>query len=250
VFAPATRRSCRWASQDLSLGELQRQLSRLKNVEQESAGVKKLKEALLALRTEAEEKERSRQSQKAEWQYYVVHATGPDKVGMSAEVSEVVSRWAADIEASRSTILGGDFSMMMHVRVRKDKLDDLTKALEALPEIDVTMNICEGEMGTGSGRHAPAGRQIVSMAMQGGNRPGIIAGITRFLESRGVDLRNVASELLPGTDGDIFTVRFVVDAPVELTALETEAGIRALGQVLSVNLELTKFKVRDSETEW
>eukprot|EP01062_Namystynia_karyoxenos_P059288 TRINITY_DN50741_c0_g1_i1.p1 TRINITY_DN50741_c0_g1~~TRINITY_DN50741_c0_g1_i1.p1 ORF type:complete len:288 (+),score=82.88 TRINITY_DN50741_c0_g1_i1:81-866(+) len=240
--AAGAARQRRWG---LSIAELSRQLALLepRDGKTPSEGVRQLRAAFATLQEEAKAKRAQRDQERSEWQYLVVHATGPDKIGMSAEVAAAVSSYAADIEASRSTILAGDFSMMLHVKVRKDKVDDLRNALESLDRVDVWLQPCEGEAGTGHGRHAGPGRRIVALTVQGVNCPGIVTGTSRFLSSRNCNIVNFASEKVPNSPSPLYKMRIVCDAPDTFTQNDVESGIQAVGQVLGTDLKVESFQI-------
>eukprot|EP01061_Rhynchopus_euleeides_P001799 TRINITY_DN11322_c0_g1_i1.p1 TRINITY_DN11322_c0_g1~~TRINITY_DN11322_c0_g1_i1.p1 ORF type:complete len:262 (+),score=82.25 TRINITY_DN11322_c0_g1_i1:374-1159(+) len=225
-----------------NLKDLQETLNHVKPKEGEgsSQGLTQLKLALEQLQKEADAKKEVEVSRGSS--YYIVHTTGPERLGLVAEVSAAVSTSGLDILASRATLLGGDFSMMIHVRSHDSSaLGAATDALAKVPGVAVWIH--DASSTTEESQTVGPGRVARVLRMSGNNTPGIISGVTRFLHKRDVVVMNLASELGRGLLGGPpqFKLRLVLDAPGHLARDEVVAGANAVGQMLGSTIKVDAY---------
>ena len=60
----------------------------------------------------------------------VLTITGPDKIGLVESVSKIVVDLAGNIVASRMAHLGGEFAMLMFIRIEPENLSSLSGNLD------------------------------------------------------------------------------------------------------------------------
>ncbi|KAJ9455700.1 hypothetical protein DIPPA_29233 [Diplonema papillatum] len=227
----------------LSVTELQKVLRTLESKPNApvSRGMESLKEALTLLNAEAQAKKEAAAERPTS--FFIVHTTGPEQIGMLAQISSAVTEAGVDILASRATLLGGDFSTMIHVRSESEELTDKMKEnLDRLPGINWWLHggspTVHESYGVGPGRVARV------LKMSGENTVGILASITRYLHKHGINVMNMASEMeqapLGGTP--TFKVRLVVDVPIEIHRADVVSGLNALGQIIgSKNMRVDSY---------
>ena len=123
-----------------------------------------------------------------------MHTTGPERLGMINEVSSAVSGAHMEILSSRATLLGGDFSMMVHLRSNDAAaIDALHSELAKVPGIDWWVH--DASATNDSSHTVGPGRAARILRLSGDNCPGIIAAVSKYLHKRGVVVMNLASEM-------------------------------------------------------
>ena len=123
-----------------------------------------------------------------------MHTTGPERLGLVSEVMGAVTNSGLDILASRATLLGGDFSMMIHTRCHCNTA--LDKMNESMAQIGgVATWVHDASATTDESHTVGPGRVARVLRMSGNNAPGIIAAVAKYFHKRDVAIMNLASEM-------------------------------------------------------
>ncbi len=113
--------------------------------------------------------------------------TGPDRVGIVEEVSEILVGLNCNVETSRMARLGGEFAILMAVSVPAESID-LEGAFQPL--------VAEGYRVCASGGSVPAGVKPAPAAeyridVTGADHEGIVHEIARGLSSAGINIESM-----------------------------------------------------------
>ncbi|MBW3618763.1 MAG: ACT domain-containing protein, partial [Actinobacteria bacterium] len=119
-----------------------------------------------------------------------VTAFGTDRPGIVAAVADVLRDRGGNVEDSAMTILGGHFAIMLLVET-DDPADELATALRtATADLGLTISVTPAGEG-----HASAAPSHV-LSVYGGDRPGILAGVSRALADVGANVTDLETRLL------------------------------------------------------
>lgn len=144
-----------------------------------------------------------------------VTAFGADRPGIVAAVAEVLKDRGGNVEDSAMTILGGHFAIMLLVD-SDDSPADLQGALEAATaDLGLTISVSDA----GAGHDAAAPTHVLSV--YGGDKPGILAGVSRALADVGANVTDLDTRLLSADS----------DAPVYAMVVELSLGSASEGDV-------------------
>lgn len=167
----------------------------------------------------------------------VLTVLGLDRAGLVQALSETVSRFGANWEASRMARLGGRFAGMLLVRVDQDQADALTEALCALDATGLKVFV-ERSVDT-----PPAEEQkLLRLELLGTDHPGIIREISQALARWGVNLVELSSECLiaPMSGETMFKMTATLQSPRSVTIDQLSDVLEALAQDLMVDISLAK----------
>jgi glycine cleavage system transcriptional repressor len=129
-----------------------------------------------------------------------VTAFGADRPGIVAAVAAVLRDRGGNVEDSAMTILGGHFAIMLLVET-DDSAADLRTALDAATSaFDLTISVAPA----GAGQDSAAPTHVLSV--YGGDRPGILAGVSRALADVGANITDLETRLLSADDDPIYAM--------------------------------------------
>ena len=174
----------------MSISDIESAINKLEPKGASSKGMEKLRDALRELKEEVQVKKDMKAVE--QYNYFILHVTGPERIGMLADVATCVSEHTVDILGSRATLLGGDFSMMMHVRSKTDAIEILTAELEKVTGTETWVHK------SGPATEAAvvgAGRVGRVLTMSGDNKPGILSNLMSFFTKHDIIVMNLASEM-------------------------------------------------------
>ncbi|MBW3659378.1 MAG: ACT domain-containing protein, partial [Actinobacteria bacterium] len=118
-----------------------------------------------------------------------VTAFGADRPGIVAAVADVLRERGGNVEDSAMTILGGHFAIMLLVET-DDAAEDLAAALEeATSDLALTISVTPA----GEGHASAAPTHVLSV--YGGDKPGILAGVSRALADVGANVTDLETRL-------------------------------------------------------
>ncbi len=163
--------------------------------------------------------------------HHAVTAFGVDRPGIVAALTASLFEAGANLEDVSSTILRGHFSMVLVVDT-SEEADALQERLgTAMRPLDVVVTVREVRTGSEA-----AARASHSLSVYGYDRPGIVAGFSRLLAERGVNITDLSCRQVGDEGGAIYAMLAELAVPPDLDkeALATELG--ALGHALSVEV--------------
>jgi len=124
----------------------------------------------------------------------VVSLTGPDRVGVVADFSSLLSStFGANVEASRMAQLGGDFALILQLRVDADAADPakLQASLsDTFPGFAITARETAAEVPAASGSQ-------YTVELEGPDSKGIVAAVTEALVRSGANVGEMKTEVGP-----------------------------------------------------
>lgn len=148
-----------------------------------------------------------------------VTVIGADTPGIIARVSGVLHDHGGNLEDSSSTILGGQFAMMLLVDTEVEPAD-LEAALASATR-DLGLMVSVRSVGSG----APAAPATHVLSVYGGDRPGIVHGVAQRLADRGVNVTDLTTRILEG-QRRVYAMMMEVSLPADADADEL-AGMLA-----------------------
>jgi glycine cleavage system transcriptional repressor len=171
-------------------------------------------------------------------QQILVTATGEDRPGIVARLSEVILKHGANLEESRMALLGGEFAVIALVTVGDDKLHELTQELVRLKDEDI---FCT----TKATKPLSPDRfkECISceLELSGADHEGIVHGITRFLREHSINIQSMESGVVnaPETGTPLFCMRATIQVPPALSISQLSKELNAIGDNESVEITLS-----------
>jgi len=172
--------------------------------------------------------------------WFIVSAVGRDRPGIVADLAQLVFDCEANLEDSRMTLLGNEFAAILLCSGQSADLEAQLAAgarrLEWQNRLTVFIRPLEGEPRP----PVPApGTRLFSIATQGMDRAGIVAGICRVLADHGVNIADLHSSTLPSPSGSsIYRMTVKAEVPATLDPARLAKALEERGAELGVEVTL------------
>lgn len=168
----------------------------------------------------------------------VLHIAGTDRPGIAARVTEVIAEEKAQLVTVGQSVLHGYLMLSLIVDVPPDS-HALRRLLFAVEELGLRMEVSPLAEAQGGGLRPSPGLCVTVLGELADGRAA--AAITKYIASRGMNLRDVRSL----SEGSLTGIELLTDAPhgasldkVELRALRGE--ILSMGPTLGVDLAVQR----------
>lgn len=150
--------------------------------------------------------------------WFILSAIGTDQPGLVAELAQLVYDCDANIEDSRMTILGTDFTVLLlcsyRTRSSAERIVIGAKRLER--DHDFTILVRPLEQGARPSVPA-AGHRLFRLDAAGEDRAGIVASLCRLLADLKVNITDLSSRNRPGPGGSPhYEMTMTVEVPETL----------------------------------
>jgi glycine cleavage system transcriptional repressor len=147
-------------------------------------------------------------------QHLAVSAIGSDRTGMVHELTRIITDCGGGIAESRMATLGAEFAMLMLVHGNWHALARIESELQRLADggtLSVLMKRTEPKAARKD--MLPYSVDIVAL-----DQSGIVAGLSGFFASRGIDISEVATRgyAAAHTGAPMFSVQMVIQVPSRL----------------------------------
>ena len=159
--------------------------------------------------------------------HLIVKGIGPDKPGIVAAISGMVTSNNGNIEESRMIRLGSEFSIIMMVEISEDSLSNLSDDLESIDGIKFYLTETKKLPNLDAPTHI--------MHLTGGDTEGIVHKMTDVMTSMGVNIIEIITDTknapITGTTVFEMTARISLDSSNkqklvdELKFLESKLGL-------------------------
>lgn len=170
---------------------------------------------------------------------YIMTAFGRDRVGIVADLTEILYELGCNIEDGNMTRLSDEFALIF-LFTHPDRIDnDLSAACTHL-EKDKGL-IAFFRLLTSEAMRPDLSLPRHKLHFEGMDQTGIVFRISRFLADRGVNILYLQSERrnLPQTGTSMYLLDMDVEIPLELGAEALQAELEALGDEMNVSVKLS-----------
>jgi glycine cleavage system regulatory protein len=175
--------------------------------------------------------------------FLVVTITCPDGPGIVERLTDVVVAHGGNWEESRLARLGGDFAGIAMVSVPSERVDELTAALAALADDEMTVVV------KGTLPRTPATREghtLCLLRLEGADHEGIVHELSAHLAKQGINVEAMETEVVaaPMSAAPLFHMDAQLDLPPSLSVDELRENLRFIGEQLGVDIEVTPAQER------
>lgn len=144
-------------------------------------------------------------------QYLAVSAIGSDRTGMVHDLTRIISDCGGSIAESRMAALGNEFAMLLLVHGNWHALARIESELGRLGESGtLSVHLRRTEARAARTELLPYSVDIVSL-----DQTGIVAGLSGFFASRGIDISEVNTRAYSAahTGAQMFAVQMIIQVP-------------------------------------
>jgi glycine cleavage system transcriptional repressor len=141
--------------------------------------------------------------------------TGPDRVGLVEEVTDLILGIGGNIETSRMARLGGEFAILMLVTLPAEERAHLDATVAHLDELGFRVTVSQTRPAT---VEAAPGWVPYRIQVSGADHEGIIHNIAAGLSRQGINIEamDTGTSRAPVTGTQLFSMSALVMVPAEL----------------------------------
>ena len=162
----------------------------------------------------------------------VLTGVGRDRVGIVAELSNVLFELGCNLLDSSMTLLRGEFAVILMAQIPEDSTLEELKEKLADVEKSLEMNVYLRELSQSEQEETA---YIISV--YGADRPGIVAGITKELAELKVNLTDVETKKTESAKS-LFLMVLEITIPSDLTYETLESRLKNRAEALGVDVSI------------
>jgi glycine cleavage system transcriptional repressor len=168
----------------------------------------------------------------------VLTGVGRDRVGIVADIAQVLFELGCNLLDSSMTLLRGEFALILMVELPANlaaaKLEESLKTIGG----KVGMAIHMRELTKEELSEPDAEQNSFIISVYGADRTGIVAGITRALADAGINITDVQTKSVGGDSNQIFVMILEVSAAASVTRHQIEKALSQTAGKLGVDISV------------
>jgi len=172
----------------------------------------------------------------------VLTGVGRDRVGIVAELSQVLFEFGCNLLDSSMTLLRGEFAVILMAQLPDTHTIDQLKERIGSAEGALGMNVYVRELSDASLEQDDDSDTPYIISVYGGDRPGIVAGITKELARLGANITDVATKRTRG-EKSIFMMILEITAPESLPEERLRSELGKVSKELGVDMSIQALEV-------
>jgi len=174
----------------------------------------------------------------------VITGTGQDRVGIVAELAELLGQHGCNLLDSSMTKLRGEFALILMVSVATESYSTFKSDLEA-KQAELGLTITVRELKPDELAEADKSDRFFLVRVYGADRTGIVARVTRELAQLGLNVTDVQTKMITQDKGDVFVMLLEATAPESLTEEKVKATLEPVSQELGVTISAEEIEVME-----
>jgi len=166
----------------------------------------------------------------------IISAVGSDRPGIVSELSGTITSHGGNIEKSRMTRLGSDFTIIMLVKVNPKWEESLVVALQAIKELSITTKGTESNT-------VIAGENVIAsengqVSLSGADNEGIVKVLSKYLEEKSINIIEMDTHIsqAPISGSPLFNLNASVSIPEEVYGRDIQSDLSQIAQDLGVEI--------------
>ncbi len=173
-------------------------------------------------------------------QRYILTGFGQDRVGIVADLTEVMFELGCNLEDSNMTRLANEFAVIFLFTASdeaiEDKLSLACRRLEKDKGLSAFFRRVDSKV-----RKAPAPAATHSIRAEGPDQIGIVYKISRYLAANEVNIVNLQARrsFSPDSGTALYSVHLEVECPQHLSLDKLDQGLHRIADDIHVDIQLT-----------
>jgi glycine cleavage system transcriptional repressor len=168
--------------------------------------------------------------------YVVISSMGPDRPGLAKEIAEFFTARGINIERSRGCVLGNEFGMII---LTSGKTDDIERLIKDLDSLRKKTNLEIHVRKTKAPSHRDALPSIpYKLIATSIDHPGIIHQICKSLQSRGVNIEDISTNVdnNPVTGANVFHMVCYFSLPPAVKILDLKNDFNRISDEYNIDI--------------
>ncbi|HEY9677373.1 MAG TPA: ACT domain-containing protein [Drouetiella sp.] len=175
----------------------------------------------------------------------VLTGVGHDRVGIVAELAEILFEMGCNLLDSSMTLLRGEFAIILMIRQPDGQsLDQLRKKIADV-ENRLGLTIHVREIGDDEALEEDTADDPYIISVYGADKPGIVSGVTRVLADLGANVTDVETKHTGERDGaaTVFLMVLEVTLPAHVSESKLRSTLDEASKRLKVNVSVQSLNV-------
>ena len=170
----------------------------------------------------------------------IISAVGSDRPGIVSEISGVITSHGGNIEKSRMTRLGSDFTIIMLVTVDPKWEESLLVALQAIQELSITTKGTQPKPNTviTSENCQETDGENCQISLSGADNEGIVKVLSKYLAGKSINIFEMETHIsnAPVTGTPLFNLLAIITIPDNTDLAEIQSDLTLIAQKLGVEI--------------
>ena len=170
----------------------------------------------------------------------IISAVGSDRPGIVSELSGTITSHGGNIEKSRMTRLGSDFTIIMLVTVDPKWEESLVVALQAIKELSITTKGTEPNTVIAGENCKDTAGENCQISLSGADNEGIVKVLSKYLEEKSINIIEMDTHIsqAPISGSPLFNLNAAVSIPGEIDERDIQSDLSQIAQDLGVEIYL------------
>jgi glycine cleavage system transcriptional repressor len=170
----------------------------------------------------------------------IISAVGSDRPGIVSEISGVITSHGGNIEKSRMTRLGADFTIIMLVAVDPRWEESLVVALQAIKELSISTKGTEPNAVIAGENCKDTAGENCQISLSGADNEGIVKVLSKYLEEKSINIIEMDTHIsqAPISGSPLFNLNAAVSIPGEIDGRDIQSDLSQIAQELGVEIHL------------
>ena len=170
----------------------------------------------------------------------IISAVGSDRPGIVSELSGTITSHGGNIEKSRMTRLGSDFTIIMLVTVDPKWEESLVVALQAIKELSITTKGTEPNIFIEGENCKDTAGENCQISLSGADNEGIVKVLSKYLEEKSINIIEMDTHIsqAPISGSPLFNLNAAVSIPGEIDERDIQSDLSQIAQDLGVEIHL------------
>ena len=166
----------------------------------------------------------------------IISAVGSDRPGIVSEISGVITSHGGNVEESRMTRLGSDFTIIMQVKVDSKWEESLILALHTIKELSITIKATEPNtiiMG-----------EYFQIVLNGADNEGIVKVLSKYLAENSINIIEMETHIsnAPITGTPLFNLLAKTTIPEHIYLKEIQSDLAFIADKLGVEIIVNQLE--------
>ena len=158
----------------------------------------------------------------------IISAVGSDRPGIVSELSRAITSHGGNIEKSRMTRLGSDFTIIMLVTVDPKWEESLVVALQAIKELSITTRGTEANtvIADENCKDNTAGENC-QISLSGADNEGIVKVLSKYLAEKSINIIEMDTHVsqAPVSGTPLFNLKTITSTPMNLNISDIQSDL-------------------------
>ena len=168
----------------------------------------------------------------------IISAVGSDRPGIVSEISGVITSHGGNIEKSRMTRLGSDFTIIMLVMVDSKWEESLLVALQAIKELSITTKGTEPNTVIAGENCKDTTVENCQISLSGADNEGIVKVLSKYLAGKFINILEMETHIsnAPITGTPLFNLVAIINIPDNIDLADIQSDLTLIAQKLGVEI--------------